>query len=709
MIDLRSDERSKLAELILRGEPIPLDYKNLLFPPDRHEYELVYADKEREEDILADTMSVPLQPVREFGKTSNGDWRNALIFGDNLQAMKKLLEMKQAGDFVTADGQPGIQAVYIDPPFATRRDFGGARDERAYRDKVVGAEFLEFLRKRLIFLRELLAPTGSIFVHLDSKKGHYVKVLLDEIFGEQNFVNEIIWHYRKWSTNSPMFQKNHDTIFWYAKRASSPYRPFQVVAYEPPSAGTLRRWGGLRQRAEFDEQGRRTATNTAETSSGAPASDVWGTIPPVDDIDALEMDVLEVSIINPAAHERRAVNYPTQKPEALLERIIAAVTKPGDIVLDAFAGSGTTTAVAEKLGRRWIGIDCGKLAIYTIQKRMLTLKSEIGNKGKSLKATPFTLYNAGLYDFSSLRELPWSEWRFFALSLFECEDHPHRISGVQLDGYRYGSDVLVFNHMQSGGVVLDHGFVDDLHSQIGKRAGSSVFIVAPAAGVVFLEDYIDKGDTRYYILRIPYSIINELHNRPFEALLQPVDEEQVNDTVDAVGFDFIKQPSVECDYRLAERDGREFAEVTIKAFRSEALAKGVSKRGNREALAMVLVDLDYPFHEAQSKEAPTPFELDVTLYAANLQENDWTIRLPLDELGGHLMLIYVDVYGNEYTEVKAREDFTGPGSTRAKAAVVRKKAKGGSAGTKTSGSRSASRLATKRAVPGARIRGNTRG
>jgi site-specific DNA-methyltransferase (adenine-specific)/adenine-specific DNA-methyltransferase len=131
-----------------------------------------------------------------------------------------------------------------------------------------------------------------------------------------------------------------------------------------------------------------------------------------------------------------------------LERAVRASSLEGDLVLDAFAGSGTTCAVAEKLGRRWIGIDCGKLAIYTIQKRMLNLRREIGNKGPVLQPKPFTLYNAGLYDFSQLKALPWESWRFFALQLFQCRDEPHKIGGIPLDGYLKGSSVLVFNHQK---------------------------------------------------------------------------------------------------------------------------------------------------------------------------------------------------------------------------------------------------------------------
>ena len=239
-------------------------------------------------------------------------------------------------------------------------------------------------------------------------------------------------------------------------------------------------------------------------------------------------------------------SYPTENSEELLHRIMQ-VTENGDLILDAFAGSGSTLAIAEKLGRRWIGIDCGKLAIYTMQKRLLNLKTEIGNKGNRLKPKPFTLYSAGLYDFKKLRKLPWDGWRKFALLLFNCRDKKHKLAGVELDGYRGNSDALVFNHLKDPDLVLDYGFVDDLNSLIGSKVGKEFFIIAPAAKVMFLEDYIDKGHARYYILRIPYSIINELHNRDFEAIKQPIDESQVNDTVDAVGFDFIRPPKVVCE------------------------------------------------------------------------------------------------------------------------------------------------------------------
>ncbi|MCJ7812318.1 hypothetical protein MUP95_03235 [bacterium] len=304
------------------------------------------------------------------------------------------------------------------------------------------------------------------------------------------------------------------------------------------------------------------------------------------------------------------------------------------------------------MGRRWIGIDCGKLAIYTMQKRLLNLKSEIGNKGKPLKAKPFTLYHAGLYDFSKLRQLPWEEWRRFALLLFNCRDEKHTLSGIELDGYKGRSDVLVFDYQKEGGVVLDYGFIDDLHAMIGSKLGRQFFIIAPAASVVFLEDYIDKGSVRYYILRIPYSIINELHNKDFEAIKQPIDESQVNDTVDAVGFDFIRPPKVECTYSMEKPKGQllEYATIKINTFKSEAMLKGASQLGNRESFSMIMVDFSYDGEI---------FNLDKVYYASDIEKNGWKVSLAVEDIKDQMMIIYLDIYGNEYREIKTIKDFTG--------------------------------------------------
>ncbi|MGB9754656.1 DNA methyltransferase [Roseiflexus castenholzii] len=660
---LSEHHRRHIIELLEQGQDLPPDYKHLLFPPERQEYELVYADKEREEDILAETMAVPLQPVKTFGGNGEDGWHNMLIFGDNLQAMKTLLQWKAEGRLVNPDGSRGVKLVYIDPPFATKQEFRGSQDERAYQDKVAGARFVEYLRKRLILIRELLTDDGNLVVHLDPRKVHYVKVILDEVFGEHNFITEVIWHKGREGGSSRVHSigsaipTEDQNLLIYAKKRSTRYWQQILGPFKRSTVSNIQRdekgWYYTRGRmgrkpAEWElEAGVALKTYVSDDLRKTKEEVIREITAPGADLvavgDGWNSDLVSIS---------QFTGYPTEKPESLLHLIIRAGTQPDDIVLDAFAGSGTTLAVAEKLGRRWIGIDCGKLDIYTIQKRMLTLREGIGNKGKPLRPRPFTLYNAGLYDFSQLKRGPWEEWRRFALLLFQCRDEPHPVGGVLLDGYRGADDVLVFNHLQHGGVVLDYGFIDDLHAQIGGKVGTRFFIIAPAASVTFLEDYIDKGRTRYYILRIPYSIINELHSRDFEAITQPVDESQVNATVEAVGFDFIRLPEVECDYPIKPSEGQliDEAVIQIKTFKSRAMVKGATQKGNLETLSMVMVDYDYDGEV---------FALDTVVYAADIEKNGWEVRMPLESLGKQVMIISMDIYGNEYREVKTPADFGG--------------------------------------------------
>jgi DNA modification methylase len=282
-----------------------------------------------------------------------------LLHGDNRRAMADL-------------GGPGgelrekVSLVYLDPPFLTQRTFDAiVKDEdtpragplkarpkkMAFDDRWTGrAEYLEALGQRLVLVRSLLAAHGSVVVHVDPKTSHYVKVLGDEIFGEDAFASEIIWRYRRWPSKTPNFQRVHDVLLRWRKDAST--KPRFNQPYEPLAASTLATWGTNKQRAVVEKDGRRSrSSSTDEPTKGVPMGDVW-----------------EIGVIAPVARER--TGYPSQKPEALLERLVTALSDPGDVVLDPYAGSGTTLAVAARLGRRFVGIDQSDVAIEVASNRL---------------------------------------------------------------------------------------------------------------------------------------------------------------------------------------------------------------------------------------------------------------------------------------------------------------------------------------------------
>ncbi len=403
-MDLSDDDKALIADHLARGEPLPDRFRWLLFREPR-EAELIWPGKTS--DVT--NVVLPFQSIEQIdeprvetsgpvadlfqmgsGGRQGGGWSNKLIWGDN----KLVLASLKGGPLrreIEAAG--GLKLVYIDPPFDVGADFSfdievgeatltkspSVIEEIAYRDTWGrGSDsFIVMLRERLSLIADLLAPDGYIFVHCDSRLSAYIRLILDEIFGEDNFLNELIWHYRKWSLPTPTFQNNHDSIFWYGRNAKSKSRFFEAVERQPASEGTLKRWKGMKQKAEFGDDGKRIATNENEESEGAPLSDVW-----------------DLSIINPAATER--VGYPTQKPEALVERILRHCSRDGDLVADFFSGSGTTLAVAEKLGRKWIGADLGRFAIHTSRKRLIGVQRELKAAGKPWRS--FEILNLGKYE-----------------------------------------------------------------------------------------------------------------------------------------------------------------------------------------------------------------------------------------------------------------------------------------------------------------------
>ena len=316
-------------------------------------------------------------------------WFNRLIQGDNLFAMQALL----AGD--PATGLPSmrgkIDLIYIDPPFDSKADYrtkinlpNGDIEQKptvleqfAYSDTWSNGtiSYLKMLYPRLALMKELLSDQGSIYVHCDWHAGHYLKVILDDIFGKENFKNEIVWYYRRWSAPSKSFQKMHDSIFLYSKSGDFIFNQTYIDASETRSnfisgynTNTFKKADGTRGKQIIVED-KEIFEQSVKAGKIDPSK--YDNIVYKENKGVLASDVFEIPILNPQAKER--VDYATQKPEALLERLIKASSNENSIVADFFGGSGTTAAVAEKLGRRWITSDLGKPSCMIMRKRFIDI------------------------------------------------------------------------------------------------------------------------------------------------------------------------------------------------------------------------------------------------------------------------------------------------------------------------------------------------
>lgn len=328
----------------------------------------------------------PAQLKESYGNASDDGWMNKIFWGDNLQVMSHLLK----------EYRGKIDLVYIDPPFDSKADYkkkieikgiGKAEsdstsfEEKQYGDIWSSDEYLQFMYERLILLRELLSDKGTIYLHCDWHKSHHLRMILDEIFSPDCFRNEIIWSYSTLGRPVDRFAQKHDSIFVYGKTnntffnvddAKIPYSTEYIKSHFK----------------DIDENGKQCRKRF---DAGK-----WRTYYP--DQGMIPNDVWDIPYENSMSLNR--LNYPTQKPEALLERIIKSSTKIGDLVFDCFMGSGTTQSVAMKLGRRFIGADINLGSIQTTTKRLLNVAKELDSaKDQSEKKyTGFEVYNVNNYD-----------------------------------------------------------------------------------------------------------------------------------------------------------------------------------------------------------------------------------------------------------------------------------------------------------------------
>lgn len=389
------------------------------------------------------TVRLPTQVVERVAldDRTEGEEPNRLIWGDNLHVMRTL-------------PSESVDLIYIDPPFFSNRAYnviwGDEHEERSFSDKASiwdgGLDgYLIWLNARLYEMKRLLKPTGSIYVHCDWHASHYIKVEMDKIFGYENFQNEIVWHYggRGAKAVARRFPRNHDVALFYSMvpRTSNFQRQYVDRLVTPADArrkgfrkDANGRWFKTAPRGDYtddsiqrlDEEGRIHRTRTGSIrikyflreTDGMVAEDVlvgdtWADIP-----DAMHI-----------GNER--VGYPTQKPEALLERIISASSNEGDVVLDAFAGGGTTAVVAQRLGRRWIAMDQSRVAVAVTAERLKNAAVERGIEDAPLP--DFTVEHWGVYEAERLTSLPDEQFRAFVLDCYDVRE-PSDDDGIH--GYR---------------------------------------------------------------------------------------------------------------------------------------------------------------------------------------------------------------------------------------------------------------------------------
>lgn len=369
------------------------------------------------------TVYYPAQKQEQYGQAAAGGehdgWINKLFWGDNLQVMSHLLR----------EYRGKVDLIYIDPPFDSKADYkkkiqlrgktvtndSSTFEEKQYGDIWTNDEYLQFMYERLILCRELLADTGAIYVHCDYHKMHHLRCLMDEVFGSTNHLNSLVWMYSTRSAIKTSWKRTHDDILFYKKDKMPTFNWDDGMVMEPLSETTIKKYKYEDENGKYRLNGRNLKGSPIRSAKDVDPS-YEQTHPEWVVRDYLRAgksasDYFFIDIENQASATR--TNYPTQKPEELLYKLITASSNPGDLVFDCFMGSGTTQAVAMKLGRRFIGADINLGAIQTTTKRLIGIQKDLeaqaadaastldieGEDAQAQKFTGFEVYNVNNYDF----------------------------------------------------------------------------------------------------------------------------------------------------------------------------------------------------------------------------------------------------------------------------------------------------------------------
>ena len=403
---LSDNEIRDIVKYLEAGKPLPDAYRFLLFG-DKQQVELVWNGKTNEvcnavlpfqviehvDEPRTESKDAKLQldlfDLDQRGRQLKG-WTNKLIWGDNKLILSSLKNGPMREEI---EKNGGIKLIYIDPPFDVGADFSmkievgdeeftkapSVLEEIAFNDTWgKGADsFIAMIYERLSLMRDLLSNEGSIYVHSDWRVNSHIRLVLDEIFGSKNQRNEVIWCYTGASQAKDRFVRKHDNIYLYSK-LDNPIFNWKDVAIKYSEETIARTGRGAGESGLYGDNNPDEKHKNRLKKEGKIPEDWWN------DIYRLQGNGLE------------KVNSPTQKPEALLERILKASSNEGDIIADFFCGSGTTLAVAEKMGRKWIGSDLGKFAVHTTRKRMISVQRDLKKEGKNYRA--FEILNLGKYE-----------------------------------------------------------------------------------------------------------------------------------------------------------------------------------------------------------------------------------------------------------------------------------------------------------------------
>ena len=462
----------------------------------------------------------------------NKEWMNRLIYGDNLLAMQALLAGDEATGLPSLRGK--VDLIYIDPPFDSKADYRTkinlpgidieqkptVIEQFAYSDTWQDGtvSYLKMLYPRLVLMRELLSDKGSIYVHIDWHVGAYVKAIMDDVFGKENFLNNIAWCYTGGTDSNKYYPRKHDDILFYQKSSDFIF----IGDHMPFEESTLKRFNRVDEKGRYKENtlsdGRVTRTYMKEEGKLVP--DYW-----------------KIPIVNKTFSEY--VGYATQKPEALLERIIKASSNEGDLVCDFFGGSGTTAAVAERLGRRWITTDIGKPAILVMRKRFIDQEVKpflyqcIGDYQKEafsgnkqyrrvgdLSQIVMQLYGAIPFPAEQLNDRNWGYVKSSRTLVYV--DSPNKMTGAATIRKAKEAKGSLLGGGWSKVVVLAWNFAFDISAAIQQYKEDVEVLVIPP-------DLLDKLSKKGYdkLIRegsVRFSTLQYLMIRPIE--VRPIDNEQ---------------------------------------------------------------------------------------------------------------------------------------------------------------------------------------